>query len=87
MLSVGVRELKRELSQILQRVRTEGETVEITYYGRTIARLVPATPAPPEETEIEAILTDMDSLAAEIGRKWQGEGSAVSAVKEMRREL
>lgn len=33
MVTVGVRELKQETSQILRRVREEGEIVEITYHG------------------------------------------------------
>jgi prevent-host-death family protein len=87
MYSVGVRELKEQLSQILQRVQHEGEVVEITRYGELIARLVPAEKAPPSADEVEAILTDIDSLAAEIGRKWEGEPSAVEAVRDVRREL
>jgi prevent-host-death family protein len=40
MIKIGVRELKNQLSQILQKVRDEGEVVEITYYGQRIAHLV-----------------------------------------------
>ncbi|UCG23377.1 MAG: type II toxin-antitoxin system prevent-host-death family antitoxin [Chloroflexota bacterium] len=87
MLSLGVREFREQLSQVLQRVREEGEVVEITYHGRAIARLVPAAPAAPSAEEVEAILSDLDSLAAEIGRQWQGETSALEAVHEVRREL
>lgn len=61
--------------------------VEITRYGELIARLVPAQKAPPSAEEVEAILTDIDSLAAEIGHKWEGEASAVNAVRDVRREL
>ena len=87
MHSVGVRELKEQLSQILHRVRTEGEVVEITYYGEVMARLVPAGKMPPSAEDVEAMLTDLDSLAAEIGQRWQGEPSAVAAVRDVRRDL
>ncbi|MEU1586103.1 type II toxin-antitoxin system prevent-host-death family antitoxin [Micromonospora sp. NPDC005710] len=37
---IGVRELNQNTSQVLARV-SGGETVEITYRGRPVARLVP----------------------------------------------
>jgi len=87
MLSLGVRELRDQLGQVLQRVREDGEVAEITYHGRVVARLVPVEPVAPPADELAAILTDMDTLAAEIGRQWQDETSAVEAVREVRREL
>ena len=87
MRSVGVRELKEQLSQILQRVRSEDEVIEITYYGEVVAHLVPARKTPVDAEKVEAVLTDLDTLAAEIGQKWQGEPSAVEAIREVRREL
>ncbi len=72
MITIGVRELKAKLSQILLKVRNEAEVVEITYYGRKIAHLVPATSAPKKDDDLEAILSDLDSLAAEIGRPGKG---------------
>jgi prevent-host-death family protein len=38
---VGVRELRQNLSVYLRRVK-EGEALEVTEHGRTVARLVPA---------------------------------------------
>lgn len=38
--SVGLRELRHHTSDVLARVR-HGETIEITEYGKPIARLVP----------------------------------------------
>ena len=38
---VGVRELRAETSSILRRVRKEHASVDITYYGKVIARIVP----------------------------------------------
>ena len=40
MTTIGVRELRQHTSKILRRVREEGETVEITYHGEVIARLI-----------------------------------------------
>lgn len=64
--SVGVRELKQQTSKILRRVRERGETIEITYHGKTIAYLAPAAPAAPSAESINAVLTDLNQLKAEI---------------------
>jgi prevent-host-death family protein len=38
--SVGLRELRHNTSEVLARVR-RGETVDVTEYGRLIARIIP----------------------------------------------
>jgi prevent-host-death family protein len=46
--SVGLRELRHRTSEVLARVR-HGETIDVTEYGRLIARIVPVEerePAP-----------------------------------------
>lgn len=44
---VGLRELRHKTSEVLARVR-HGETIDVTDYGRLIARIVPvAESAPP----------------------------------------
>ena len=87
MITIGVRELKAKLSQILLKVQEEGEVVEITYYGQKIAHLVPVNPTSKNDDDLEAVLSDLDSLAAEIGAAWEGNVSAVEAVREVRREF
>lgn len=87
MVTVGVRELKQQTSKILRRVREEGETVQITYRGELIARLVPVNPPMPSAEEISAIWADLDQLTAEISAKWPEGVSAVEAVREVRRDL
>jgi prevent-host-death family protein len=52
---VGLRELRHNTSEVLARVR-RGETVDVTEYGRLIARIVPV-----EEREPAPVL---DRLAA-----------------------
>jgi prevent-host-death family protein len=83
--TIGVRELKDNLSSVLQRVRLKRETIDITYHGQTVARLVPVEPPPPAVDEIEALMADLATLAAEIGRQWPPGVSAVEAVAEGRR--
>jgi prevent-host-death family protein len=86
MLTVGVRELKQRASAILRRVRDRGDAFEITYRGRTVARLVPLTqregdlPAP---TSWES----WDHLTEAIAAAWPSGTSAVAAVREQRRDL
>jgi prevent-host-death family protein len=54
--AVGLRELRHRTSEVLARVR-HGETIDVTEYGRLIARIVPV-----EERETSPVL---ERLAAE----------------------
>jgi prevent-host-death family protein len=45
MATIGVRELRQNASQYLDRVRS-GETIEVSVRGRVVARLVPALQHP-----------------------------------------
>jgi prevent-host-death family protein len=87
MLTVGIRELKTNTSEIIRRVRERSEVVDITHRGEVVARLVPVAPLLPAPEETAAILADLDQLAAEIGAAWPEGVSAVDAVREVRREL
>ena|SRR2546430_17620684 len=54
--AVGLRELRHNTSEVLARVR-HGETIDVTEYGRLIARIVPVedrTPAPIMEQLLES---------------------------------
>jgi prevent-host-death family protein len=54
--TVGLRELRHNTSEVLTRVR-HGETIDVTEYGRLIARIVPVedrTPSPVMERLVEA---------------------------------
>ncbi|MDX1415474.1 MAG: type II toxin-antitoxin system prevent-host-death family antitoxin [Candidatus Promineifilaceae bacterium] len=87
MLSVGVRELKQQASKLLRLVRDQGETIEITYHGKTIARLVPALSQAEMDQDLAAWWSSIDELTAEISAHWPENVSAVEAVREGRREL
>lgn len=88
MATVGVRELKEQTSQILRRVREGRETIEVTYHGKVVARLVPVEePKIDNSAEIAAVWAEMDRLAAEIGARCPVGVSATDAVREGRREL
>jgi len=87
MVTIGVRELKQQTSKILRRVREKGETIEITYHGKSIARLVPVKPPVPPTEQMAAILADLDQLSAEISANWPEGVSAQDAINDVRREL
>jgi prevent-host-death family protein len=86
MRAIGIRELKEQASEVLRRVREEGDTYEITYHGRVVARLVPV--AQPRETDSSTeFLESWGQLTESISRAWPEGVSAVEAVREGRREL
>jgi prevent-host-death family protein len=86
MRTVGSRELKTHLSEVLRHVRERHETYAITHRGRVVARLVPAAEQTMDE-EFEAVWAEMDQLAAEIGQEWPEGVTAADAVRGERREL
>ena len=90
MQAIGVRELKGQASEVLRRVREHGETIAVTYRGRVVAHIVPAGPSSGgsiEREELDAIWTDLDRLAAEIGARWPANVTAAESVREGRRDL
>lgn len=84
MTVVGIRELRAQASQLIRLIQEKGETVDVTYHGKVVARLVPVSPS---RKMTDQAWTDLDRLAAEIGRAWQGSPNAVHAIREERREL
>lgn len=88
MKTLGVRELKERISEILRLVEEEGETVEVTKRGEVIAHLVPVRkPQQSAEQADDAVWTDLERLGAEISANWPSNVSAVDAVRDVRREL
>ena len=69
MATIGVRELKRDASRDLRRVRERGEETEITHHARVVARLVPVAPQRPRRPPSAAWST-LDRVAREIGARW-----------------
>jgi prevent-host-death family protein len=85
MITVGIRELKQQASELVRRVRESGNPVQITYHGKVVALLVPAE-AVPDPTEEAQAWTALDELAAQIGQRWPKQLSARQAIAEERRE-
>ena len=56
--TVGIRELKAQLSAYVQRVKA-GDTVVITERGKAVGRIVPIEPAQPSvEERLQAMIRD-----------------------------
>lgn len=87
MRSIGSRELKMRLGEVLREVRVHQQEYAVTLRGRTIARLVPEPLAAAQAADFERLWAEMDDLAAEIGQAWPEGVSAEQAVSEDRREL
>ena len=84
MSAIGIRDLKANTSQIVRRVREKGETIDVTYHGEVVARLIPVKRPQPKKEE-GAVWTDLEQLAAEIGLAWPADVSAVEAIWDVRR--
>jgi len=82
---IGIRQLKERTSDILRRVR-RGESFEITYRGRTVARVVPTDEVAPAE-QPDAYWKEWAELSREIAERWPKGVSAVDAIREDRRDL
>ena len=83
MRTVGAKELRDHTSEILREVQ-KGQVIEITSRGATIARLIPAREPALTDEDIEAILEDLDNLAAEINARWPKGVSAQDAIDDVR---
>lgn len=82
MLTVGVRELKQQASELIRLVREKGSEIRVTYHGDVVALLIPVKKS---KTRDEAkAWTSLDNLAAEIGAHWPKGVSAAQAVAEGR---
>ena len=87
MKTVGVRELKANISELLQAVYTTGEMVEVTRHGQAIARLVPVQQTQRQERDANGAWTELNELAAEISALWPDGVSAQDALNDARRDL
>jgi prevent-host-death family protein len=83
MVTVGIRELKQQASELVRMVRETGQEVQVTYHGEVVALLIPVKRARNHD-EAKAWVK-LDNLAAEIGARWPKGVSAADAVSEARR--
>ncbi|MBL7161846.1 MAG: type II toxin-antitoxin system prevent-host-death family antitoxin [Anaerolineales bacterium] len=82
MISVGIRELKQQTSELIRLVREEGKELQVTYHGNVVALVVPVTRNASQD--VEAAWSSLDVLAAEIGARWPADVTSAEAVAEGR---
>jgi prevent-host-death family protein len=82
MITIGIRELKQQTSELIRMVREEGKKLQVTYHGKVVAFVVPVISTPPEA--VEAAWENLDVLAAEIGARWPADVSSLEAVVDGR---
>ncbi len=83
MITVGIRELRRRVSELIRMVREEGRDVEITYRGKPVALIIPVNRKTAVLRE-SSDWTHLDQLAVKIGARWPEGISAAEAVSEGR---
>ena len=59
--TVGIRELRARTSEILRRVSERKESIEMTYRGTVVARIVPVFEPPPIDRPLGRRMTDEES--------------------------
>ncbi len=84
MVSVGIRQLRQQASELIRMVREDGEEIQVTYHGKVVALIIPTPYTTQARTEGQA-WSDIDRLAAEISARWPEGVTAVQATGEVRR--
>ncbi len=90
MSKIGIHELPTITREVLDQVRSAGETLEIVDQGQVIARLVPVAPAAvadEQRARLDAWFTSSAAFAKQVGAAWKDDMNAVEATQEQRREL
>ena len=84
MITVDVRQLKQQISELIRMVRKTGNQVRITDHGKVVALLVPAVFTVNADSENHT-WDNLDTLMAEIGASWPQGVSAAQAISDARR--
>ena len=87
MSDIGVRELKTRASEIIRKVKEEGERYIITYRGRPVAAIVPVDDAQAESNAQAGILAwdELVQLGQQISQEWNSPQTSAEILSEMRR--
>ena len=84
MVTVGVRELKQQTSELIRQVRDKGDEIRVTHHGKVVARIVPVAPSA-EETEFLAPALLLAETAGAISRRTGDARLAAQAVEHLER--
>lgn len=85
MKTIGVRQLKDHISEVLDEVREKGETIEITKHGQAVARIVPV---PLERGDVgrdrDGMWSELNRLAERIRAQWPEGVTAEDVLNDIR---
>lgn len=81
---IGIRELKKRVSEVVRAVKEDRARYVITQRGKPAALIIPLDAEPPVDKGDE-VWERLVQLGEEIGKGWQSEKSAVEILSEMRR--
>ena len=89
MITVVKHEFIERISEILDMVVENGETIEITDHGKVIAHVVPVSePKQSVEENDAAAWADLKRIASELAPYWSDKNvDAVEIVRDVRRDL
>jgi len=87
MKTIGVKELRRRLSQVLREVEETRGIVAVSNRGRIVAHLVPppTPPKPSEKREPRIVIAELDALAAEISAGLTEPVDVAALINDIRR--
>jgi prevent-host-death family protein len=85
MITMGVKELKEHLSEVLHEMQTTGQIIGVSNRGRIVARLVPVRPAQDGKHNPRATIASLDELAAQISANVPADVSVEDVINDIRR--
>jgi prevent-host-death family protein len=85
MITIGVKELKEHLSEVLHEMQTTGQIIGVSNRGRIVARLVPVRPAQDNKHNPRATIASLDELAAQISANLPADVSVEDVINDIRR--
>jgi prevent-host-death family protein len=80
---IGIRELKKRISQVVREVKERRVRYIIQVWGKTVAMLVPADLGPPQPDPDE-VWDRLERLGKAIAQQWNHNKSAVELLSQMR---
>jgi prevent-host-death family protein len=83
--TIGIKELKEHLSEVLREVEETGEVVDVSKRGRIVARLIPAHNGRRGKHDARATIADLDTLAAQISADVRVGVSVEATINDIRR--
>lgn len=85
------RELLERIDEVLRLIKEEGETIELTDHGETIAKWVPVSEPEEAQESIEekdsAAWAKLRKIAEDLDPYWPKDVDAVEIVRDVRRDL